>query len=436
MSLPLLVIMVPVLLAMMGFAIDLGRLYLVRGELNQAASAMALAGASQLIGTSASLGNATTAAQQSLDDSAGAANKYLFGSVQIGQSTGNLTSTVSPPAFFATIADASAASAGGSTQADGTTARHVQIAITADAPLIFWSLMPGGESRKTTVAATATAGISAPVCTACGIEPFAVAAVDPTDLVNFGFGDPSALNVFTFVYSCTGNPPPIALAGTTGTPAVIRYVLLNRYDASNAAYDETQQAFRDAAGGLISSADPNPSGSAVPLGCVGIGDTVDTIWASAPPLTCGAPLGRIAVSALCGLRSRFDFLDPSGACTAFVTDWANLVAAFPPDPDVVTTITDPYTSYSGNGRRVVTFPIVDALPGNTTGTMTILGFRQFFLEVNADGSYIVPGDPNGRFAAMYIGSPAPVRQGWIDDRFGLAGGALPTTGPGKVVIHQ
>src|SRR6185437_11228554 len=174
MSLPLLVIMVPVLLAMMGFAIDLGRLYLVRGELNQAASAMALAGASQLIGTSASLGNATTAAQQSLDDSAGAANKYLFGSVQIGQSTGNLTSTVSPPAFFATIADANAASAGGSTQADGTTARHVQIAITADAPLIFWSLMPGGESRKTTVAATATAGISAPVCTACGIEPFAV----------------------------------------------------------------------------------------------------------------------------------------------------------------------------------------------------------------------------------------------------------------------
>src|ERR1035438_10533632 len=67
-SMPLLVILVPVLFGLMGFALDLGRLYLVRGELNQAASAMALAAAEQLIGTDASLGNATTAASQSLDN--------------------------------------------------------------------------------------------------------------------------------------------------------------------------------------------------------------------------------------------------------------------------------------------------------------------------------------------------------------------------------
>ena len=41
MSIYFLVIMVPVLLGMMGFAVDLGRLWLIRGELNQAASAMA-----------------------------------------------------------------------------------------------------------------------------------------------------------------------------------------------------------------------------------------------------------------------------------------------------------------------------------------------------------------------------------------------------------
>ena len=46
-----LVIMVPVVLGMMGFAVDLGRMYLVRGELNQAASAMAIAAASKLNGT-------------------------------------------------------------------------------------------------------------------------------------------------------------------------------------------------------------------------------------------------------------------------------------------------------------------------------------------------------------------------------------------------
>ena len=47
----LLVILVPVLFGFMGFAIDLGRLYLIRGELNQAANAMALAAAAQLNGT-------------------------------------------------------------------------------------------------------------------------------------------------------------------------------------------------------------------------------------------------------------------------------------------------------------------------------------------------------------------------------------------------
>src|SRR5204863_116838 len=53
MSIQMLVIMVPVLFGMMGFAIDLGRLYLVRGELSQAANAMALAAAAQLNGTTA-----------------------------------------------------------------------------------------------------------------------------------------------------------------------------------------------------------------------------------------------------------------------------------------------------------------------------------------------------------------------------------------------
>jgi len=436
MSLPLLVIMVPVLLAMMGFAIDLGRLYLVRGELNQAANAMALAAAQQLLGTAASLGNATTASQQSLDDTVGDANKYYFGSLLIGQSSGILNSTVNAPAFYATIADAGAASSGAATQADGTTARHVQITLNGDAPLIFWALMPGGESRKATIGAQALAGISAPLCTACGIEPFAVAAIDSSDTVNFGFGDPSALNVFTFAYSCTGNPAPIALTGTTGTPAIVPYVILNRYDASSASYNESQQLYRDGAAGLLASTDPNPSGSVIPIGCVGIGDTTDTIWASAPPVSCALSAGPSVAAALCGLRSRFDSTDPTGACTTDVTDWAGLVTAFPPDSDVVTAITDPYAGYTGNGRRIVTLPIVASLAPNVTGTMTILGFRQFFLEVNADGSYINPGDPNGRFAAMYIGSPAPVKQGWIDDRFGLAGGLLPTSGPGKVVLHQ
>ncbi len=51
MSLQMAVILVPVVFGMMGFALDLGRLYLVRGELAQAADAAAIAAAGQLIGT-------------------------------------------------------------------------------------------------------------------------------------------------------------------------------------------------------------------------------------------------------------------------------------------------------------------------------------------------------------------------------------------------
>ena len=58
MSLQLAVILVPVVFGMMGFALDLGRLYLVRGELTQAADAAAIAAASQLIGTATSLDHA------------------------------------------------------------------------------------------------------------------------------------------------------------------------------------------------------------------------------------------------------------------------------------------------------------------------------------------------------------------------------------------
>jgi hypothetical protein len=79
---------------------------------------------------------------------------------------------------------------------------------------------------------------------------------------------------------------------------------------------------------------------------------------------------------------------------------------------------------------------VNAVTVAANGTMTILGFRQFFLERNADGSPNTPSDPSGRFVAMYIGSPAPVKQGFIDDRFGTAAGTLPLSGPGKVVLHQ
>jgi len=429
MALPLLVILVPVLFGLMGFALDLGRLYLIRGELNQAANAMALAAAAQLAGTDASLGNATNAASQSLDNTNGLANKYNFGSIIIGQSSGILASTVNAPAYFGTLADALAST---STQASGETARYAQITLQADAPLLFWGLLPAGQSRKTSVGAIATAGISAPLCVACQIVPFAVAAIDPSDTVNFGFGDPTSSPLYTFYSSCTGTPLPATLAG-----ALLPYVVLNRYDPANATLDETEQAYVDGAGGLVQSANPNPTGSPVPVGCVGINDPNETLWASALPGACATVLPpATVVNALCGLYSRFDNVNPAAVCANDVTNFSAVAAPFLPDTDVSTGTSSAYTSYVGNGRRIITVPVVNALASNTATTMTVLGFLQFFLEPNPDGSLFTAADPNGRFVAAYIGTPAPVNQGWVDDRFALGCPAPLASGVGKVVLHQ
>ena len=434
MSLQLAVIMVPVLFAMMGFAVDLGRLYLIRGELNQAANAMALAGAAQLLGTDASLGNAVTVSQLSLDNSNGTGNLYNFGMLPIGGTSGILGSTVNPPAFFATVADATASGAATSgNQADGSTARHMLVSINADAPLLWFGLLPGGESLKTSIAAQAVAGISSPVCVACGIEPFAIAALDSSDTTNFGFGDPTAGTLYTLAFECTGTPTPLPLA--TGSQ-VIPYEILNRFDSNNTAATESDQLYMVGAGGLMASADPNPTGSIVPAGCASIGDTSENFWASATPGLCSLSAPASVQEALCGLQSRLDNTDPNAVCTSLVTDFGSLSAAFLPDTDQVIAQTDPYTAYIGNGRRILTLPIVDALPLAANGVMTVLGFRQFLLERNVDGSANSPNDANGRFVVMYIGSPAPVKQGNIDDHYGLAGGNLPTSGPGKVVLHQ
>ena len=87
-------------------------------------------------------------------------------------------------------------------------------------------------------------------------------------------------------------------------------------------------------------------------------------------------------------------------------------------------------------RRLITVPIVDAITTPFTAPMTVLGFRQFLVEPNPDGTFMDPNDRFGRFLAQYVGSPAPVRQGYIDDRFQLGCPAPVASGPGKVVLHQ
>lgn len=408
-AMQLLVILVPVLFGFMGFALDLGRLYLIRGELNQAANAMALSAARQLIGTSASTDFATNAARLTINNANQNANKYNFGSLIVGDTTGFYASSVPDPSYFAVAADAMGSESSGGA-ADGTTAQYVQANITADAPLTFFALLKGAASRKTTVAARAVAGISAPLCTACGIENFAIAAIDATDLINFGL---TPTTRYTFGYVCTGNPQPTPL---TNTAQRLPYLLLDRYDTGS-TFDESQQLFRIGGGGL-------PGNTVSTQACFRANNT-EVVWVTAAPQACNSlSVAQSVRNMLCGVSSRLT-TDTPGTCTG-VTDIANLSTSYTVDTD--TTDIDDYSTYAGTTRRVITVPIVDAL--SATGAMTVLGFRQFLAEATTGNTSNDPGDANGRFQALYIGSPVPLKQGRFD------GGCQAQSGPGKVVLFQ
>jgi hypothetical protein len=128
-------------------------------------------------------------------------------------------------------------------------------------------------------------------------------------------------------------------------------------------------------------------------------------------------------SAICGLSTRVGATAPSSC--SIIPDYDTLASIYPPDTD--SNQIDDYSSYTGNGRRVITIPIVDVL--NPTGNMRVLGFRQFLVEPSQGQTNINPNDVDARFGAMYIGSVAPVRQGRFD-------GCQVSSGPGKVVLHQ
>ena len=421
MSIQFLVIMVPVVFGLMGFAIDLGRLYLVRGELNQAATSMALAAAARLNGTGVATDDATLAARLTIDDADGHGNKYNFGSLAIGASGGTLVSEAPDPGYYATAADAIGEDQNsGASTSGGTEARHVRVDLTAEAPLTFWGFLTLGQSRKTSIAGRASAGMSAPVCTACGIDPLVIAAADPADAVDFGF---VAGTLYTLGYQCNGAPAPQLLAGTT---ARVPYLLIDRFDDTS-IQEEGQQLYRIGAQGLL----PNPTPAKA---CVTIASTDgEQIWGAvnggaltAAPRGCNQNMQQAVTSLLCGIYTRLDQNVTAPAACSVVTDVETLAATYTADRDV--TSLDDYTAYTGNARRVMTFPVVDALNG--AGAMAVLGFRQFLIQPNPNDVVTNPADANGRFIGLYIGNKVPLKQG------GFAGSCGVTSGPGKVVLLQ
>ncbi|MBL8173173.1 MAG: hypothetical protein JNK48_00800 [Bryobacterales bacterium] len=412
-SLQVLVLMVPVFFGLMGFAVDLGRLYMARGELQTAAQAMALAAASRLIGTEAATTDAQDAANRMVENESGFANRYDYGALTVGETNGSLNSEIVEPAYFATAAEAIGedASAAGSGEVGGTEARHVRVELVGETPLLFWRFLSLGQEGKVPVRVRAVAGVSAPLCTACNIEPIALAALDAADTVDFGFVVGTR---YTLGYSCTGNPIPQPLAGSTQR---VPYLILNRANDQLAVYaDDSQQLYRVGAQGLLAS-------TTQALACFSV-NAEESIWASAAPLACNVNRVNTAITSyLCGMATR---MDPSLAqgCTD-IPEVDTLTALYQSDSDL--TDLEDYTTYAGNGRRLLTIPIVDAL--NPTGTMIVQGFRQFLLQPLQNQAGIASQDPNGRFMATYLGTRFPIKQGRFGD-------CAITNGPGKVVLHR
>ena len=411
-SIQILVLLIPVIFAFMGFAVDLGRLYMARAELKTAANAMALAAASELIGTATATDAATTAYVLSVTEANGVANKYDFGGLTIGETNGTLAGELPEPEFYETVSAALESGESPGSQAAGSdTARHVRVTVSAEAPLTFWKILPFLTGQNATLRSEAIAGVSAPLCTACGIESVAVAPLDETDTTDFGFIPGTR---YTLGYNCQGNGAPGPLVGTTQR---IPYLLANKYNENDLVFtDQNTQTFRIGGAGL-------PANSTSTLACLQV-NAVESGWAETTALTCqNVRVPGQVLGFMCGLATRFVSGIPNGCDNITSIDTAG--GAYQPDSDVEDRET--YEEYTGNRRRVITVAVVDALGSGEA--MTVLGFRQFLLEPNINTTELDATDTGGRFAALYIGSRMPLRGGSI-------AGCSIASGPGKVVLHR
>lgn len=410
-SFQVVVLLVPVVFGLMGFAVDLGRMYSARNDLKNAANSMALAAAGHLAGTSLSLEEATTAGNYAISTTNGRGNLYDFGGLQIGQSSGNLNSEQPTINFYDSVASAIGSEGASGGEAGSTTARHVKVTVRGEAPLVFWRFLSLAQDGKLNLVSEAVAGVSAPLCQACGIEPIGLQAISQDDTTDFGFTVGSR---YTMGYVCTGGPTPAAL---TSSVQRVPYVVLNKYNESaQVLAEENTQLYRIGSMGMPANTDSTFS-------CVRF-NAEETIWVNAAPLGCNQNRVSSQVSTfLCGLAARFDSSTVPAACNA-VAETDTILSAAPADTDIADV--DDYSSYTGNRRRVITVPIVDIA---SSSTMVVLGFRQFLLEPNPNDVTINAADQNGRFAALYLGSVMPVRAGRFD-------GCSLMTGPGKVVLHK
>src|SRR5262249_49477041 len=120
-------------------ATDVGRLYVIQGELQTAADAAALAAATRLVGTAGAASAATDQVTRSFDDTNGNDNRFNLRLNQIGTGGSDLISSRDFD-YFATLVDAQSNSNGGQTAGiewgTGLYPKYVRVQVTAQSPIL------------------------------------------------------------------------------------------------------------------------------------------------------------------------------------------------------------------------------------------------------------------------------------------------------------
>jgi hypothetical protein len=338
-TLPLLGVCATVMVGMLGLAMDCGRMFILKNELQTFVDASAMAAVSRLDGTQAGVQAANSAATGG-PLGATKPNGYNFDSAAIPNAD---ITTGYAGAFNGTYDNYATASA-----ATTNSYRFVSVQATGVLSLYFLTIVPA-VNRSLSLSATAIAGQKPQPALSRGMMPFIVDAHNQNDTRNFGL---TSGNEYTLKW---GKGNSTSCAGDAGF--------------SPPGSPPSQHGFVDIGEGNSNS----NVRTAIEYGAY------PNVNSNPSSISTGVALGGVP-----GNRGSSIFDALAGRAAQDTNDTSTTFAQ--------------YESYgTGNGRRVVTVAIGGTWAGNGANAHTpVLGFASFFLETTYSGT-------SGPICATYIG---------------------------------
>ena len=333
-----------VMVGMVGLAFDLGRMFIVKNELQTFVDASALAACRQMDGTQTGLQNAHSMATSG-PQSTTSPNGWNFNSSTVA----NATDTYATSFTGAYVNYATAA--GNATN----NYRFVKVTATATLPIYFLGVIPGISTAQL-MTSTATAGQQAGSTISNGkMLPFAPDAHNAADTQNFGLTPGLKYTLKWGNGNTTTCPGDAGFAPSGSPPSEHGFVDIGEGNSNSNVRTAIQW------GGY-------PNSSTTPSS-VSTGDSLK-----------GVP-GNRGTSIFDSLAAR----------------------AGQDSNDTATTYADYLASGTGNGRRIVTVAVAGPWAGSGNNAHTsVLGFANFFLDTTYSGTsgpicatYIGPASLNG-----------------------------------------